>query len=205
MAERKNVHLRQAEVFMIESLTYADENADKYEGEVITQILKLNDKKPIYYYIRTKKELISVLKTFEKSNYRYLHISCHANNEEMGTTLDSIPFEEFSSIVKPHLAYKRLFVSACEMVNDKLARLLLPKSRCYSILGPCKSVSFSSATILWSSFYHLMFNHDSTAMKGDVLRDYATQISGLYEVPLNYFWWSTKSNRLIKREIRPNK
>jgi len=195
----------QAEVFMIESLTYEDENEDKYEGKVITQILKLNDKKPIYYYIRTKKELISVLKMFDQADYRYLHISCHANDEEMGTTLDSIPFEEFSAIVKPHLSYKRLFVSACEMVNDKLARLLLPESKCYSILGPCKTVSFSSATILWSSFYHLMFNHDSTAMKGDVLRDYATQISRLYEVPLNYFWWSTGSKRLVKRKIRPNK
>src|SRR5438105_2928617 len=120
------------EVFIVESLNYKDEKADRFEGEVISRILRLNGKEPIYYYIRTQKELVSILDLFADSEYRYLHISCHASEEQMATTLDSISLDEFADIVNPYLKGKRLFVSACSMVNNSLAEKILPGSGCYS-------------------------------------------------------------------------
>jgi hypothetical protein len=91
------------EVFIIESLSFDDEEEEYYEGQIISKILKLNQKQSKYYYIRTKKELRVVLEKFRDSNYRYLHLSCHANRREMCTTLDSIPFDELSTLLRPYL------------------------------------------------------------------------------------------------------
>ncbi len=65
------------EVFIIESLHFDDENESRYEGSFLSQILHLGGKKPLYYYIRTKRELTEVLRIFKASGYRYLHFSYH--------------------------------------------------------------------------------------------------------------------------------
>lgn len=94
------------EVFIIESLRFDDEEEENYDGEIISKTLKLNKKRSEYYYIRTKKELRAVPKKFPDSNYRYLYLSCHANNKEMAGTLDSILFDELSTILKTYLREK---------------------------------------------------------------------------------------------------
>ena len=67
------------DVFIIESLRFEDEKKELFEGRMISQILRLNDKKSEYYYIRTKRELKEVLDIFYDSKFRYLHISCHGS------------------------------------------------------------------------------------------------------------------------------
>lgn len=149
------------EIFIVESLRFDDEASDSYEGKIISNILHLNGKNSKYYYIRTRRELEEVVGIFDASRYRYLHLSCHGSPQSMATTLDTIPFEQLGGILQPHLHNKRLFLSACEMVNEELAKAIIPDSGCYSIIGPSESVKFSDAAILWASFYHLIFNYDS--------------------------------------------
>ena len=67
----------EASVFIIESLEFEQEDADKFEGKFLSQILNLLDVDYIYYYIRTKAELKEVLKKFGNSKFRYLHFSFH--------------------------------------------------------------------------------------------------------------------------------
>src|SRR3989304_8337351 len=86
--------MTRANVFIIESLRFDDEENKRFEGKFLSQILHLGDKKTIYYYIRTKKELEEVLRLFKKSNYRYLHLSCHGNKSSIFTTLDRVSFSE---------------------------------------------------------------------------------------------------------------
>lgn len=64
------------DVFIIESQDFDDEDKERLEGKFLSHILRLGDKNPKYYYIRTKKEFRKVLKRFKDSNYRYLHLSC---------------------------------------------------------------------------------------------------------------------------------
>ena len=189
------------EVFIIESLDFQDEADGNYEGQLISNILRLNKKDSKYFYIRTKKELIAVLDKFRESNYRYLHISCHANDTEMSTTLDSIPFPELSRILRPHLKERRLFLSACEMANKELAGQLLPGSGCFSLMGPAEEIAFSDAAITWASLYHLMFNHDRDVMKRGVLLTNARSLRTLFGVPLNFYWYEVKTRTLHEERI----
>lgn len=73
------------------------------------------------------------------------------------------------------------------MVNEELAKAIIPDSGCYSIIGPSEPVAFSDAAILWASFYHLIFNYDSEAIKREGIIKYCEHIVNLFGVPLNYY------------------
>lgn len=175
------------EVFIIESLTFDNEKENLFEGKIISDILHLSGKSSIYYYIRTKAEFEEVLSLFCQSNYRYLHISCHGNRKMMFTTLDEIPFDEMAKILESVLEYRRLFLSACSMTNENLAKSIIPASDCYSIIGPAKDVHFNDAAILWSSFYHLMFKDNAASMKRSKILENAKSVAKMFKIPLNYY------------------
>ena len=175
------------EVFIVESLKLSDEKNKWFEGKILADMLNLSDKKCIYYYIRTKKEFIEILDEFYMTDYRYLHISCHANKKEMGTTFDDIPFSELGDILKDIGEDRRIFLSACSMANLSLAKEIIPKSRCYSILGPSVKIDFDDAAVFWTSFYHLMFKHNPKAMKRETVLSNAEKIARILGIKLNYF------------------
>jgi hypothetical protein len=139
-------------VFIIESLRFSDEPRERFEGRILEKVLKLGEKESIYYYIRTRRELEKIAAKFGKSGFRYLHLSCHANTRGMATTLDRISFAELGKIFRPHLANRRVFLSACEMATRPLAEALLDSSGCYSVIGPSTDVAFGDAALLWASF-----------------------------------------------------
>lgn len=176
--------MSQPEIFIIESLKFEDERAQRFEGRIISQILALSGKKCEYCYIRTKRELDTLLKHFASSHYRYLHLSCHGTAHSIFTTLDQIPFSELGSLVRPHLRKRRLFVSACSATNRALADAIMPNSDCYSILGPDQDIYFGDAAVLWASFYHVMFNADFTAMRYKTIKAKAQEVSDMYRVKL---------------------
>jgi hypothetical protein len=182
------------EVFIIESLRFEDEDAGRLEGKMLSHMLNLHKKRSKYYYIRTKKELGAVLRLFDESEYRYLHLSCHGDETGMATTLDDVEFDELGRMIRPYLENRRLFVSACEMVNDGLASAIIPKSGCLSVIGPNATIKFSDAAIFWSSLYHLMFSENKHGMKSDALKRNIDDISKLFNININYFAKS-KSNK----------
>lgn len=181
------------DVFIIESLDFQDEVKQRFEGKFLSEILRFDGKNPIYYYIRTRREFEAVLLKFQKSNYRYLHISCHGNTGSLFTTLDALPFSELSTIINEVVEKKRVFISACSAVNDHLARIIIPKSRCYSIVGPLTDVYFGHAAIVWASFYHLMFEASNKRMKRHQLLKTLNALVELFGVPLNYYSISNHS------------
>jgi len=194
------------EVFIIESLNFEDERAERFEGRIISQILALSGKKCEYCYIRTKRELKVLLKQFASSSYRYLHLSCHGNHGSVFTTLDPIPFSEFGPLIRPYLRKRRLFISACSVTNRTLAEAIMPASGCYSILGPDQNIYFSDAAVLWASFYHVMFSADSTAMKYKTIKAKAQEVSDIYRVRLKLIGHDEDSSKGYKiRTIAPRK
>lgn len=193
-----------ADVFIIESLELKDEKENSFEGGFLSQILRLGGKKPIYYYVRTKKELKRILEEFKESNYRYLHLSCHGNRKSLFTTLDDVSFSDLKKIMQPYLRDKRLFISACLAVNDDLARAVIPSSECFSIIGPAEAVSFSDAAIIWASFYHLVFKADRKRMTRKHMLPALQKVADTFEVSLNYFSRSRRFSRGYKFDpIRP--
>src|SRR5579871_1289865 len=159
-----------AGVFIIESLRIRDKSKQRFEGRILRDILTLSGKKVEYWYVRTWKEVRGeMFQRFYDSGLRYLHISCHGNDDTIAFTLDDIPFEEFGKEIKHYLYERRLFFSACEVVNQALHDAVMPGSDCYSIIGPEDDIRFDDAVIMWGTFYHLMLR-DATAMKSADIR-----------------------------------
>jgi hypothetical protein len=150
-------------LFIIESLRFSDEEDSFFEGKLLTDILRMSRQIEVeYLYIRTRKELGVALKRFHDSNKRYLHISCHGNPDELGLTLDDVPFAEFAEELAPHMGkHQRIFFSACSVVNRRLANAVMGGSGCQSVIGPKEDISFGDAALMWASFYHLMFRDRS--------------------------------------------
>jgi hypothetical protein len=188
-------------VFIIESLTFDDEQHKRFEGQLIANILDLNLIPSKYYYIRTKREILKVLALFDASNYRYLHISCHGSRTHLHLTLDDLTFSETGNILKNHLPKRRLFLSACQATNENLIRDIIPQSACYSVIGPVNSIQFRDAAISWAAFYHLMFKSNPTIMKRALLIKNLQKVVNTFEEPLNYFSISSNNSNGYKKKV----
>ena len=188
------------ELFILESLMLEDEEKQRFEGEILSRMLNLAGKvKTKYFYIRTKRELRKFIKLFGKSQYRYLHLSCHANPHAMYTTFDEVSFSELGAMLRPRIRNRRVFVSACEMANSRLAGELLPGTGCYSLIGPARDIRFDDAAAFWVSFYHLMFKLNPRTMRNRELRDRIVELSSVFEQPIHYFGASRKAKRGFQR------
>jgi len=175
------------EVFIVESLNRSDEDADRFEGRRISQMLSLSKKECKYVYIRTKQELREVMVEFRDSEFRYLHLSCHGNERALYTTYNPLPFEELGTIMNGFLAQRRLFVSACAATNKRLARTLLMDTNCLSVMGPSSNIAFGDAAMFWASFYHLMFKEDKTRMTAARIRSKTEPLAKLFETQIELF------------------
>lgn len=176
------------EVFIIESLRLNDEEEGRQEGEILARMLRLAGKRHTkYYYIRTERELDEVIDLFDESEFRYLHISCHAGRNSMSTTFDTINYESLGEKLSDVLNGRRLFVSACEMSNERLAAAVLKGTGCNSLVGPKKAINFDDSAAFWATFYHLMFKQDGRRMKHREIEFYVRELSKLFGEPINYF------------------
>lgn len=187
-----------ADVFIIESLDPDDEGNGRFEGGSISHVLRLHGKEPRYQYVRTLSQFTEAVSDFRDSKYRYLHISAHANSHAMYTTnQDQIDFKVFAKILSGSLRNRRLFLSACSMVNKNLAKLLIPSTGCYSIVGPTEDICFSTAVVFWPAVYHLMFSSNVDAMKRSVLKGHLQDVAKLFCVGIGYYSRNkNKSNKL---------
>lgn len=182
-------------VFIIESLDFKDEKNGHYEGEIISKILNFSGISHKYFYIRTKQEFEYVINLFKKSNYRYLHISCHGNTDALYTTLDEISFDEIGLILENVLDKRRIFISACAATNSKLADKIFSNTECYSLIGPAKNIKMDDAAIFWASFYQIMFKKNLNGMTRKSLEFTLKNLIEAFEVKIKYFSASkTKKN-----------
>jgi hypothetical protein len=85
------------------------------------------------------------------------------------------------------------------MASEDLAKELLTDSGCYSLIGPKKSIAFDNAAAFWVSFYHLMFKANELKMTRENLQRRITELSTLYDEPINYFAASKQCKRGFRR------
>jgi hypothetical protein len=176
-----------ADVFIVESLRFEDEERDHFEGEFLAHILRLADRQVRYYYIRTRAELDEVLDRFEDSGFRYLHLSCHADTSGIALTLDHLSVAELAQVLGPVLAERRVFFSACEIATPELANALLKDTNCYSLVGPSKAVRFDESALFWASLYHLLFKAEAHVVKREDLKNAIKQVSAVFDLGVRYF------------------
>ena len=165
-----------------------ERNGDTLEGQILSSVLKLTEKEVDYIYTRTRDELRFAMKELDLSGKRYLHLSCHGNKTSLALTLDTLSFASFSDDVSSHLKNRRIFISACEAVNDSLANALFTQNPgCYSLIGPRQVINFDKAALVWASFYHLTFEIDRDAMKHSDIGSVMDKVCKTFGVKFNYY------------------
>jgi hypothetical protein len=187
-------------LFIIESLEYEDEKSSR-EGRILQQILRLSKEQVRYIYIRTEQELPFALKEFKRSRFRYLHFSCHGSPDTVALTLDQLQFEDFAHEVRPYLRGRRLFFSACSVVNQQLAAVILPGSGCHSLVGPKKDINMDDALMMWATFYHLVFRDGGDKLLGGKIRWALRRMRDTYGIGFEYYRKSDKDPGYLRSDI----
>lgn len=191
------------DVFIIETLSPDDEGNGRFEGSIISSVLKLHGKNPIYLYVRTRHQFIQAIEQFGSSGYRYLHISAHGNKHGLATTnQDEIDYKDLAEILRPHMKKCRLFLSACSVVNKNISAEIFSSTRCLPIVGPRKQIYFSEAAVIWPAIYHLMFSENTKGMTPAHLKEQLLHISVVFKVSLAYYSRTKKGgckNNILSR------
>jgi len=191
-----------AQVFILESLSFEDEEAQRYEGRILCDILRMCGKEPKYFYFRTELELVELVTLFRNSQYRYLHISAHGNATGISTTLGEITYARFAEIFDGHLKNRRLFLSACSVGNDLLATCVQSRNKgMYSIAAPKDDIEFRHAAALWAALYVRMFSLDNDGMKSKEIHAALSKICGLFAIRFFWTWHDAKNNKWVTRNI----
>lgn len=174
-------------VFIIESMDLENERKGKLDGLALKTILDLCDIPNDYYYIRTTFELEHVMEEFTASNFQFLHLACHGNEKEICLALEEVSYGDFEEIIGECMWHRRLFLSACRVARLSLAKRLIPKHHVLSVIGTPDDIAYDRAAIVWSTFYHLMYENNKVSMPQRELLPVLQQLSGLFRVSLNYF------------------
>lgn len=168
------------EVFIVESLRFDDEQKGYFEGRILADVLKMCGKKPEYFYFRTASELEAIAQLFEKSESRYLHISCHGTANSLKTTLGEIRLVDFATMFAGKLNNRRLFFSACSVGSDLTAETIKATNRSiYSVVAPETVIPFTHAVALWTGFYVKIFD-----VSVDTMTDEAVELALLHQCKL---------------------
>lgn len=182
------------EVFILESLGKADERAKRFEGQVLSDMLRLSGKNPKYYYFQSKDELPHLVGLFRQSKYRYLHISSHASDTHIGITDGEISYEQFADNFENHLSLRRLFFSACQVGNKSFVDTLAAKNKgMHSVVAPNQDIQFDHAAAIWSSFYISLFAENENSMKHTGIEKRLKALRSLFPVD---FYFAAYNARL---------
>ena len=204
MAEAKVLpaNFTKPETFILESLEHEDEKESRLDGKILYEVLKLHGKKPLYYYFRTQRELIEFAKIFRESGYRYLHLSCHGNEDLVQYTFGHSDYKGFANIFDKKLHNRRLFVSGCNLGNMNFAsEIFSTNGGMYSITAPTKKVYFHQSVSFWSAFYYMMHAWDSSMMKKQRLSQVLTQLATIFEMPLAHYFRDTSQGAAVVEQL----
>lgn len=191
-----------ADIFIIESLGPDDEGNGRFEGPIISHVARLHGKQPAYRYVRTRRDFGKAIKAFLRSDFRYLHISAHADREGIATTnQDKITNRELGEMLGKGFADRRLFLSACSIVHREMAAQIIPVTGCFSVVGPRRDIGFAEAAVFWPALYHLMFEFDSKAMMRAALAANLIKVTRLFDVEIGYYARSASRKSGFSRDI----
>lgn len=191
-----------ADVFIIESLTWKDENQHRHEGQRLAELLRLSGKNPKYFYFQSKDELPHLLKLFKLSNYRYLHVSCHASSDEIATTKENLTYVEFAKIFKGSLKLRRVFFSACELGNELFSVCLASTNKgMHSVVAPAEEIDFDHAAAIWAAFYVSVFARNADAMSGKDIRLRIELLCKLFPVDFHVSTYQPKPDTWLHTRI----
>ena len=184
-------------IYIIESLR---EN-DYFEGENLCEILKYSLVESKYKFVESKDDFERAINDFNKSNFRYLYISCHADENGFEINGDEITNIEFMQITKNCLINKRIFLSACKGANDQLASYLITQNKAYSLIGVPANIDVDKSALFWPLFFHVINEVDDEKMKRKSIVSVIKKLVKLLNIPISYYSKIKKKDHLRRLNI----
>jgi hypothetical protein len=196
------IQITTPDVFILESLSFEDEEKERYEGRVLASILKMCGKSPRYYYFRTEAELVELAKMFRATGYRYLHLSCHGSATDIDTTLETVSIVRLSEIFQNILRNRRLFMSACEVGSELNSTTISSRNQgMYSIVSPMDRIRFDHAAAAWAAYYVRVFELKYASMKHRDMTETLIHISQLFGIRFFYSHYKAEVKRWEHQEL----
>lgn len=181
-------------IFIIEALGCED----LFEGEYLFDILEGARVLVEIRRVASREEFKQAIIDFDKFNFRYLHISCHGLEDNLGFCLvnEKVLLPELEYIIKGRMHNRRISLSICYSGQKKIAEIFI-KEGAYSVLGHPNAVESSRACIFWATFYLIMNDEDKCKMKRKHILQFLKSQSRLLKIPIYYYSfirkeWQTK-------------
>lgn len=147
--------MKKQEVLIIESRSAQDIFDDRYEGETLKQILKLQDVNARYIEAVTESLFVKAIKLAQKEHIKYVHISAHGWEDGFVLTDGTeISWADFDKLAWPCLKDVCLCFSSCSVGKGAEQLFSYHKTFCNVIVAPLRNISWGEGLVAYSAFYH---------------------------------------------------
>lgn len=174
-------------IFIIEGM-----EKDASESPMLKKMLSLTKVNPLIKIkkVRSRADFKKAIQSFKNSDFKFLHISTHGGTNYLKFENDKIEIPEFVDIIGPVSTDRRIFLSACSFATFNMAKEIIPKYHCLSIIGSPDIVDVDKAAVFWTSFYFLIFKiHESkdVSINQEVFFKVFKKLTSAFEYNLEYF------------------
>lgn len=170
-------------VFIIESLR----TGDYLDGLTLGEVLDLSGIEVQYEHVQNEESLIEAFAKFKSTNFRYLHLSCHADSTGIEIGGIEITNERLSIIIGDALTKKRMFMSACQGSNIDIASKIISKNKAYSLIGTPEDLSFDKSVLFWPTFYHVINEIDNSKMGFVAIKGTLKKCVNLLNITIDFY------------------
>lgn len=168
--------------FIIESLTKEDINDGKIFYDALSSIKKYN---PILKRVKTRKGFEKALIEFSKSNYKYLFISAHGDEENIELIDDIFNAYDLDDL-EIDLTNRRIFMSTCRGGSFILAKYFIKKGA-YSVVGSPDDLAQIVATGMWTTMAVVFERLNKGALNFKELDKTLKIMTQIYQINLAYY------------------
>lgn len=176
--------------YIIESL---GEN-DILDGNIFYKSLNSIGKLPIYQQVRNFSEFKTALENFENSQYKYLFISAHGDEEHIELSGEKINAYDLDDI-KIDLDQRRIFMSTCRGGTYLFAKYFI-KNGAYSVIGTPDDLDQIVAVGMWPTMLIIFERLSGTNLNFDELNLTLKKLAEVYQVTLHYYSFIRNKNEM---------
>ena len=142
------------EILIIESRSANDIYDDRYEGETLKEVLKLQGISAKHFEVVNKAYFEKAIKYAANENIKYVHFSGHGCEDGIELTDGFITWKEFDQIAWPHLKDTCLCFSSCDVANGVEEIFEYHKSFCNAVIAPTRPITWGEGLVAFSALYH---------------------------------------------------
>lgn len=172
----------QHDYFIIESLTDKDIN----DGKIFYDALKsLRKYTPIHKKVKTQKDFKKALIEFSNSNFKYLFVSAHGDEENIQLIKGCFNAYDLTDI-KIDLTKRRIFMSTCKGGSFLLAKYFIKKGA-YSVIGSPDDLDQIVATGMWPTMALVFERLNQGELDFKELNTTLKLLTKVYQINLAYY------------------